>query len=68
VLRARPSSPARARVEGSRAPPPMRPSPIAWRIAPASWRDNGTGDARSSGVVHKVAVAADRVLLGMALA
>jgi len=46
----------------------MRPSPIAWRIAPASWRDNGTGDARSSGVVHKVAVAADRVLLGMALA
>jgi hypothetical protein len=44
----------------------MRPSPIAWRSAPASWRDSDTGAARSSRVVHKVAVAGDRALVGIA--
>ena len=57
VLRARPSTAARARVEGSRAPAPSCPSAIAARNAAASWRDSGKGAPWSSAAIHSAAPA-----------
>ena len=55
VLREMPSSAANTRVEGRRAPAPTLPSTSARRSAVASWRESGTGERRSSAVVHSAA-------------